>query len=148
MEYKISDILKKKGGDVHTIGVDETVRRAVDLMNQHRIGALIVLDADKVHGIFTERDILTRVLADERDLDATLVRDVATTSLVYATSSNSLQDCMRLCTTKRCRHIPVIDEGKLIGVISEGDLMAAEIEWKSTQLSYLEDYIQYDPRNS
>ncbi len=145
METTISDILKKKGGGVQTIGVEGTVREAVDLMNQQRIGALIVIDDGKVYGIFTERDILTRVLAEKRDLETTKVREVATTSLVYMTSSDSPEDCMRLCTTKRCRHIPIIDEGKLVGVISEGDLMAAEIEWKSTQLRYLETYIQYDP---
>ncbi len=145
MARTIQDILKKKGHQVYTIDAGASAREAVDLMNRHRIGALLVLDGGKLHGIFTERDVLTRVLGKSSDLDRTTVREVATTSLIYTTSTESVENCMRLCTTKRCRHIPVIDEGRLVGLVSEGDLMAAEMEWRTTQLRYLEEYIQYDP---
>ncbi len=111
---------------VHTITSNSTVLDAARMMNAHRVGSLIVLDAhNEVIGIITERDILTRVVFEERPPSTTHVSEVMTREIVTCDSNTTLSEVRQVMRNRRIRHIPVIDNGTLVGMVSIGDLNAA-----------------------
>jgi len=122
---RIRDILGAKRSDVYSVGPLATVIDAVNTMNECHIGAVLVCEAGCPVGIFTERDVLVRVVAAHRDPRQTLVRDVMTTRLYTASPEDTLLDVMRLMTDRRCRHVPVMRGPSLIGIVSIGDLTKA-----------------------
>ncbi|MGD8316945.1 MAG: CBS domain-containing protein [Myxococcales bacterium] len=122
---RIRDILQRKGRHVCSISPQGTVLDAVQVMNDHHIGAVLVIEEGRPIGVFSERDVLVRVVAAHRDPRQTLVRDVMTAHLYTASPDDSLLDVMRLMTDRRCRHIPVLDGGRLVGLVSIGDLAKA-----------------------
>lgn len=136
----ISDILARKGTKVATIAPDATVVDAANLMNQRRIGALCVVDADKLVGIFTERDILNRVISVQAHPATTKVADVMTSSVITCGPKGHTADCAAVMSHKRIRHLPVVDGGKLVGMVSTGDLMALQAAEKQ---AFIEDLYQY-----
>lgn len=137
----VSDILNRKGRSVVTVGPKQSVKEAVNLMNEHRIGAVVVLDKEEVIGIFTERDLLTRLVAKGKGAEDTHVGRVMSTPVAYCTPETSVDECRVAMTQKRIRHLPVVDNGKLAGLVSIGDVMAWELSEQQTTIKYLNEYI-------
>lgn len=134
-------VLDRKGVDVQTIDKDASVLDAARRMNDKRIGALIVVGADKVLGIFTERDLLMRVVAKQLDPAQTPVHQVMTTPMACCTRQTKLTECKAVMTEKKIRHLPVVEGGKLFGMVSSGDVLAYESEDKDTTIEYLSEYL-------
>jgi len=125
MNTRIRDILRRKGEDVYSVGPLATVIDAVNTMNDHHVGSVLVCEGGDPVGVFSERDVLVRVVAAQRDPRQTLVRDVMTTRLYTASPDDTLLEVMRLMTDRRCRHVPVMEGERLIGLVSIGDLTKA-----------------------
>jgi CBS domain-containing protein len=122
MKETLDAVLADKGAKVHCVVPGATVLAAVRKMNEEHIGALLVCDGSDVLGIFTERDILCRVIDSPRDPATTTVAEVMTTDLVAVSPDTQVEEAMAVITEKRCRHLPVIDGGNLVGLVSIGDL--------------------------
>src|SRR4051812_22042428 len=121
----VMDILANKGSHVATIPSDATVLEATHVMNDRKIGALVVQDGNRVLGIFTERDVLRRVVAVERSPSATLVGEVMTKDVVCCPPDTEVDEASRIMRDRRIRHLPVCDDGTgLVGLVSIGDLNA------------------------
>jgi len=135
------DILNRKGSDVATIGASSHVLDAAKLMNERRIGALVVTRGDRVVGIFTERDILNRIVAAGKDPAGTPVEEVMTTPMACCRRDTLLSQCKSIMTAKRIRHLPVVEEGKLYGMISSGDILAGECDDRQATIEYLHEYL-------
>ncbi len=133
--------LERKGSDVVTIDRSATVFDAAKKMNDHRIGALVVISGDKAVGIFTERDILNRVVAEELDPRTLQVEKVMTSPMACCRRDTTLDDCKAMMTSQRARHLPVVEEGKLYGMVSSGDIVALESENKQATIEYLHEYL-------
>lgn len=134
-------ILKNKGSEVATIGKDATVLKAAQLMNERHIGALVVTEGDKAVGIFTERDILNRIVAAGLKPGDTPVGKVMTSPMACCRRDTKLAECKSVMTTKRIRHLPVVEEGKLYGMISAGDILASECADQQATIEYLHEYL-------
>lgn len=134
-------ILDGKGSDVVTIGGDATVFEAAQRMNERHIGALVVIDGDRAVGIFTERDILNRIVAAGLEPKATLVRDVMTSPMACGRRDSKLAECRSVMASKRIRHLPIVEDGKLYGMISAGDLLASESAEQQATIEYLHEYM-------
>src|SRR5689334_20025811 len=122
MNEPIAKVLAHKGNDVVTVAPETTVLVAVQQMNDRKIGALLVLDRGRPVAIFAERDVLVRVVAAGLDPRATPVVEVMTRSPVAVRSQATVGEAMRMITERRCRHLPVVDDNRLLGLISIGDL--------------------------
>jgi CBS domain-containing protein len=140
---RVADILADKGNQIHTIGEHASVHDAVALMNQQKIGALVVVDdTERVAGIFTERDVLRRVVGSIRNPADTRVGEVMSGDVVCATAQMPLEDVRALLMQRRIRHLPIVDDaGKLQGLISIGDVNAHFANDHQVQLEYLKEYI-------
>lgn len=136
-----NSILERKGGDVATVERKATVLDAAKLMNQKRIGAVVVREGDKIVGIFTERDILNRVVAASKDPKTTGVGEVMTSPMACCKRDTKLTECQTVMTQKRIRHLPVVEDGKLYGIISIGDIMATEVAEQQATIEYLHEYL-------
>lgn len=138
----VADILRRKGPAVHSISPDATVLEAVQAMNEHRVGCLVVTQGGGMRGILTERDLLTRVLAVELDPRETLVRDVMTREIVVCAPDTTIDDVASAMHDKRIRHVPVKDEtGTLCGLVSIGDVNALHTDELAATVESLEMYI-------
>jgi len=122
MNTSIASLLDGKGRALHAVPVNVTVFEAVQKMNQHRIGAVLVMDGESLAGIFTERDVLIRVIAASLDPRAIPVRQVMTANVLTVEPEATVQQVMEIFADKRCRHLPVVRDGKLLGLISIGDV--------------------------
>jgi CBS domain-containing protein len=138
---RVADILVQKGSTVHTIDKRETVFEAVRKMVHNNVGSLIVTDGDAIHGIFTERDYLRRIVLEGRTSKTTPLVDVASERLIVVDPSHRLDDCMAMMTAERIRHLPVIEGGRLIGIISIGDIVKHLSSEREAEVRYLTDYI-------
>jgi IMP dehydrogenase len=134
-------VLDHKGAQVFTIGVRDTALAAATLMNERGIGGLVVLDEDRVTGMFTERDILRRVVAAKRDPSRTTVGEVMTTPVAYCRRDTPLDECRAIMTEHRIRHLPVIDDSGVCGIVTIGDLMAHDVTDREATIQYLNEYI-------
>ena len=138
----VTDILKSKANPaVHTVDPAESVFEAVRLMAQENIGALVVVERDQVVGIVTERDYARKVALMARASRDTPVRDIMTSPVMYVRSEQTSEECMALMTENRLRHLPVMDGGELIGLISIGDLVKDIISQQQFIIEQLEHYI-------
>ena len=138
----VGEILKSKASqNVYTIAPDASVLDAIKLMARHSIGALVVLEGDNVVGILTERDYSRKVILMNRSSSSTPVRDIMTSSVIYVRRSDDNEACMALMTEKRLRHLPVMEDGRLVGMISIGDLVKDVIEQQEFIITQLERYI-------
>ena len=137
----VQTILAKKGRQVVSTTVSDSVLDAATLMNQRGIGGLIVLDGDQVVGMFTERDILRRVVAAKRDPVHTTVGQVMTTHVAFCRRETLLDDCRAVMTERRIRHLPVMDDHGVCGIVTIGDLMAHEVTDREATIQYLNEYI-------
>ena len=144
MPTLVKDLLAKKALEVASVLQDSTVLDAAKAMNRQRIGAVVVTSGPNVVGIFTERDILTRVVACQKDAAALRVSDVMTKPVACCKSDTPISECRSVMTSKRIRHLPVVDNQRLTGMISIGDLMAHEVAKQQETIHYLNEYL-YGP---
>jgi CBS domain-containing protein len=142
---KISDILRHKetasGADVVTISPTDTVTTLVAALAEHNVGALIAVDGDSVVGIVSERDIVRRIADEGADVLAKPVSDIMTTSVLSCAGGDSVDSIAETMTSKRIRHMPVIDDGTLVGIISIGDVVFSRIRQLEHDRGQLEQYI-------
>jgi len=137
----LSSVLADKGRTVYATTPKTTVRQAVREMNEKGVGALLVLDGDRPVGIFTERDVLRRVVDPGLDPLATSVDKVMTKDLIVVEPTTSVEEAMAVMTRSRCRHLPVVEEGRVSGMVSIGDLTRWVSLNQQTEIRYLVDYI-------
>jgi CBS domain-containing protein len=137
----VKDILGKKGRNVVTIVPDDSVLTAAKLMNQKGIGGVVVVEDGEVVGVFTERDVLRRVVAERRDPAKTLISEVMTSPVFTCRLEAGLDECRALVTEKRVRHLPVVDADGLCGIVTSGDLLAFRAEEQADTIEYLNSYM-------
>ena len=137
----VSEILKQKGGMVLSVDASESVFDAICLMAEVNIGAVLIQDNDVISGIFTERDYLQKIALKSLSSKQTRVGDVMTSPVISADPTDSIQTCMETMTTCRCRHLPVVEGGKLLGIVSIGDLVKKMLDEKEIELEKLSQYI-------
>jgi CBS domain-containing protein len=138
----VRDILAKKGSGVLTTGKHCTVLEAAILMNEHKVGALVVLEAGRIAGMFTERDVLRRVVGGLRDPAQTLISDVMTTEVVCCRPETSLDEARGSMMNRRIRHLPVVDDKEqMVGLVSIGDLNAHERTSIEQTIYLLQEYV-------
>jgi CBS domain-containing protein len=141
MHHTLREIIEHKGTHVHSVAPSATVVEAVRRMNEERIGCLLVRDDEQVVGIFTERDVLTRVVDRGLDPGAVRVSEVMTTDPVSVRPSLTVHEAMAVVTEKRCRHLPVLEEERLVGMVSIGDLTRWVVRDQAIHIQHLVDYI-------
>ncbi len=141
----VRDLLVRKGTAVIAVEPGQTVLDAAHLMNEKGIGGVVVLEHGRLAGIFTERDIMRRVVAATRDPATTLISDVMTTDCLTITDDVQIPVCRAMMSTRRIRHLPVMREGGLIGVVTSGDILAFEVMQAEAQIEQLEKYV-FDTR--
>ena len=137
----VRDILEVKGRMVWSVDPGSTVFDALSLMAEKEIGALVVLDEARVAGIISERDYARKVILHGRASPTTRVEEIMTTHVAYTHLDQSIEECMAIMTDKRIRHLPVLQDGNLIGIISIGDLVKAIIADQKFMIEQLERYI-------
>ncbi|WP_322053927.1 CBS domain-containing protein [Paraburkholderia bannensis] len=142
----VAQVLKSKPEQVvHTIGANDSVYEAIRLMAEKHIGALVVLDGEAIVGIVTERDYARKIVLMDRSSKTTAVRDIMTPHVRFVQLDQTTYDCMALMTERRMRHLPVMEDGKLIGMVSIGDLVKEIIAEQQFTISQLEHYITGGP---
>ncbi|HET8733331.1 MAG TPA: CBS domain-containing protein [Anaeromyxobacteraceae bacterium] len=139
----LSQILagKSRGTATLTVPPEVTVAAAAEVLIRNQVGSVVVLDGGRIVGIFTERDILRRVVGERRDPTSTRVADVMTRDLVVMRPSATVVDAMRVISEKRIRHVPVVEDGKLLGVVSQGDLNHWLVRDREGQIQDLVDFV-------
>ncbi len=137
----IRQLLNRKGYDVVSISPEATVYEALELMADKDVGAVLVMDGDKLLGIFSERDYARKCILRNRRSKETKVKELMTSNVFTISPSASINEAMELMTKHHIRHLPVVENGKVIGVISIGDVVKAVIENQEHVISHLEDYI-------
>jgi CBS domain-containing protein len=137
----VRQILEEKGHQVWTIGPDETVYKALMIMADKDIGALVVVENDQVVGIVSERDYARKVVLKGKTSLDTPVRDIMTPRVYFVNPDCSAEECMALMTEKRVRHLPVMENNKLVGVISIGDVVKSIISSQKVTIEHLQNYI-------
>ena len=130
-----------KGHDTLSIGPEASVLDASKLMAEKGVGALVIMQGDALAGIVTERDYARKVILKDRSSHETPVRDIMTTNVLTASNDDNVEHCMNLMTDKRVRHLPVVEDGKVVGIISIGDLVKAVIADQKQEIEHLEQYI-------
>ena len=141
----INEILEHKGAAVWTVPPDATVFEAIQLMSEKNIGALLVTERDKLIGIMSERDYTRKVALKGKTSKELKVREIISGNVVSVTPAHTIEECMRLMTEHRVRHLPVLDGDKITGVVSIGDLVNWIISAQSTTIRQLETYISGYP---
>lgn len=137
----VSDILRHKADRVVTIKKSATVYEAIERMVENNVGSIIVVDEGETAGIFTERDYLRRIVLRGRTSKDTLIAEVMTKDIVYVDPSFTVKQCLAIMTKQKIRHLPVLDDGKLIGVISIGDCVKELSRDAEANVQYLTDFI-------
>ena len=138
---QVSTILNEKGRAVLQIDAAEPVLEAARLMVERNVGSLLVTEGGETVGIVTERDYLRRVAAEELDGRKTSVREIMSAPMVVVTPQTSVDECMALMTDRRIRHLPVVDEGNIAGLVSIGDVVRFQSREQSFEIQFLQDYI-------
>lgn len=139
--HTVADILNAKGRAFRHVRPDDTVLRALEVMAEHDIGAVLVVDGERLVGIFSERDYARKVVLLGRSSRDSPVRDVMTHSVVCVPPDRTVDECMALMTEKRLRHLPVLDHKRVVGVVSIGDLVKATIEEQEFTITQLQLYV-------
>jgi CBS domain-containing protein len=138
----IKRLLEAKGYDIWSITPDASVYEAIKLMADRNVGALLVLESGKLVGVISERDCTRRLILKERAAKDTQVREVMTSGVIYVRPDQTVEECMALMTAKRVRHLPVLADDQLIGIISIGDLVKDIISEQEFMIQQLEHYIK------
>jgi CBS domain-containing protein len=137
----VQHLLDSKGRDLISIATDATVLDVIKIMADKAVGSLLVMDGDKLLGIVTERDYARKVIVKGRSSETTAVSEIMTAEVLTATMQQTVNDCMTIMTERRIRHLPVVDDGMVIGMISIGDLVQAIISDQKEEIEHLEHYI-------
>jgi CBS domain-containing protein len=137
----LSEILEEKGHDVLRIEADASVLDAVKQMIEANVGSLLVTDGGEVSGIVTERDYLRRVTLEGRTDADTAVREIISAPLIVATPETTIDECKALMTDRRIRHVPVVKDGHVVGIVSIGDIVKFESKLQTFEIKYLTEYI-------
>ncbi len=141
MMKTVHEILARKGDEIHSVTPESTIYEALKLMAEKNIGAVLVLSDDQIEGIFSERDYARKVILKGKASRETTVGEAMTTRVAFVRPDQSVEDCMALMTDMRIRHLPVMQEDKLIGVVSIGDIVQAKISEQQYMIEQLENYI-------
>lgn len=137
----VRDVLRRKGSGVHSVGPDASVYDALTVMSEKNIGAVLVLDDGRPVGILSERDYARQVILKGKASRDTPVREIMTSKVVFVSPEQSVDECMALMTDKRIRHLPVLQNGELIGMLSIGDVVKEIISEKQFLIDQLVHYI-------
>ena len=137
----VRDLLAGKGDAVYSVVPSATVYEALGLMAERGIGAVLVLDEGRLVGILSERDYARQVILKGKASKDTPVRDIMTTSVLYVTPERTVEECMAIMTNRRCRHLPVVVDRRVTGVLSIGDVVKALISEKQFEIEQLTSYI-------
>ena len=138
---QVKHLLENKGGEVFGVAPDEPVLAAIRSMAERHVGALVVVHGGELVGIVSERDYARKVILKGRSSSDTPVADIMTSPVITVGPGDSIKTCMQLCTDSRVRHLPVVDGGKVVGVLSIGDLVKAVISEQGEQIEQLQRYI-------
>jgi CBS domain-containing protein len=141
METPLRTLLENKSGTLHSVTPDTTIAAAVELLNSKNVGAVLVMSGAQLVGIFSERDVLRRVVGEHRDPNTTRIAEVMTRELVVMRQAATVQDAMTVVAEQRCRHLPIVEEGRVLGVISAGDLNHWLIRNREVDIQQLVEYI-------
>jgi CBS domain-containing protein len=137
----VNQLLKVKGGQIFSVAPTDSVLRAIEIMATRHVGALLVMSQDRLLGIISERDYARKVILKNRSSHDTPVGDIMTANPVTVSSDVTVHHCMEVMTEGRFRHLPVVDKGRVAGILSIGDLVKAVIEDQSQKIEQLERYI-------
>lgn len=137
----VRDILSGKAQDVAAVSEEASVLDAVKVMADRRIGSVVVKSGERVTGIFTERDVLNRVVAVQKDTREVRVRDVMSSPVACCQLDTKLTECRSVMASKKLRHLPVVEDGELVGMISIGDISAREADDQAHTIAYLHEYL-------
>ena len=137
----VHNILRAKGGMTYTITPDITVYEALEVMVEKNVSALVVMENERLAGIFTERDYARKVVLKGKTSKDTLIKEIMTEDLITVTPDNSIDSCMRLMTNRLIRHLPVVVEDRLVGIISIGDVVKYIIDEQKFIIENMEHYI-------
>jgi CBS domain-containing protein len=140
-KVSVITLLKEKSSTVYSTTIDATVELAVLEMNRQSIGSVLVKDGQSVVGIFTERDVLTRIVSASKDPKTTLIRDVMTTEFKSIKEDTSVEDAMQLMTDARVRHLPILKDGQAVGMISIGDVTRWLLKVNEMEAENLRRYV-------
>jgi CBS domain-containing protein len=141
MNIAIATLMENKGAAVYSVPATATIAEAVDEMNRHRIGCVLIMDTGRIAGVFTERDVLTRVIAAGVDPQTTPVTRVMTAGVNTVTPETTIEEVMTMFADKRCRHLPVLAGGRLTGLISIGDISRWVAAAHHAECEQLKQYI-------
>ena len=144
MAETINSILKNKGREIWSVAPDSTVYDALALMADKEIGALLVVTGESLVGVLSERDYARQVILKGRSSTNTLVRDIMTSDPITVTPQHTVEECMRIMTHHRIRHLPVMEQSRLAGIVSIGDLVNAIISEQASTIDHLHTYIGGD----
>jgi len=137
----VRNILENKGRDVWTIAPDRTVFEALRTMADKNVGALLVLDGETITGILSERDYARKVILHGRSSKELMVKEIMSSKVYFVSPEQNIEDCMSLFTNKRVRHLPVLENDKLAGIISIGDVVKEVIAEQESTIQHLQNYI-------
>jgi len=137
----VQHLLRAKGGQFFSVSPSDSVRHAIEVMATRHVGALLVMEQGQLVGIISERDYARKVVLMDRSSKDTPVSDIMTAPAVTVTPQASVHECMQLMTARRFRHLPVVEGGRVVGVLSIGDLVKAVIEEQTQHIEQLERYI-------
>jgi CBS domain-containing protein len=138
---RVSEILRGKGTDVLKIDASATVFEAITKIVELNVGSILVTEADEVVGIMTERDYLRKVAVHGRTSHETQVREIMSSPLVYVTPETTIEESMAIMTDRRIRHLPVVENDEVVGIVSIGDVVKFQSQEQTFQIQYLTEYI-------
>ena len=137
----VSALLHHKGSEVWSVPPETTVYEAIKLMAEKNIGALLVMSGEKLVGVFSERDYTRKVILQGKTSRETRVQEICSAEVISVGLNHSVEDCMKLMTEHRVRHLPVVEDGKVVGLVSIGDLVNWIISTQSAQIDQMAQYI-------
>jgi CBS domain-containing protein len=138
---RVKEILRSKGTEIFSVSPDTSVYDAIHLLAEKEIGALLVMEGSLLVGIFSERDYARQIILKGRSSETTTVREIMTSKVLHAILNNDTGECMTIMTDNRIRHLPVMDDAKVVGVISIGDLVRSIIAEQESTIVDLKKYI-------
>jgi CBS domain-containing protein len=144
----VQHLLDHKGWGVWSIAPDASVHEALSLLAAHNVGAVVVTRGERLVGILSERDCVRRVMLAQLPASSTRVADVMTAPVTYVKTADSVERCMRIMTDQRVRHLPVLDGERVVGMISVGDVVKAQLSEQQALINDLESYISGSPVNT